>query len=380
MTAGDDGRSLANELVRVVVDPDDATLRLDDLAGSGRSVDGLARLVDSGDTGDTYNHNPPIHDTVISCPDAVEVRVDRSRGRYAAASRSWPPTPGPRAPTASVGSARSPPRCARWWSSRRDRVSCASRPRSTTANATTACAPSSPSPPAPTARTPSAPSRWSNGAWWPRAGPRRSRWPPIRHDASSPPAGCSWCTRACTSTSSSTSTTSTSRPAAGALALTLVRATGLLSNGPMPARPLPAGPVVPTPGAQVPGPQVLRYGIAFDAPTSADDPASRWSGAYAAADELSLPLLTLRAEGHGTEPATGAGAVRHGSTGLVGPATRRRPRGAGLQPVAGDGTGRPRRTGRLVARPPGTRRGALRALRGAHPLADRHPPAVTIRT
>ena len=92
---------------------------------------------------------------------------------------------------------------------------------------------------------------------------------------------------------------------AGALALTLVRATGLLSNGPMPARPLPAGPVVATPGAQVPGPQVLRYGIAFDAPTSADDPASRWAGAYAAADELSLPLLTLRAEGHGTEPAQG---------------------------------------------------------------------------
>ena len=36
------------------------------------------------------------------------------------------------------------------------------------------------------------------------------------------------------------------------------------------------------------------------------DPASsRWGGAYAAADELSLPLLTLRAEGRGVGPSHG---------------------------------------------------------------------------
>ena len=52
-------------------------------------------------------------------------------------------------------------------------------------------------------------------------------------------------------------------PSAGALALTLLRCTGMLSNGPMAMRPLPAGPEVATPGAQLEGRHVLRYGVAL---------------------------------------------------------------------------------------------------------------------
>ncbi|NLV55871.1 MAG: alpha-mannosidase [Acidimicrobiales bacterium] len=51
---------------------------------------------------------------------------------------------------------------------------------------------------------------------------------------------------------------------AATLALTLLRATGLLSQGPMETRPVPAGPVVETPAAQVPGPLTVRYGLAVD--------------------------------------------------------------------------------------------------------------------
>lgn len=50
----------------------------------------------------------------------------------------------------------------------------------------------------------------------------------------------------------------------GELALTLLRCTGLLSQGPMATRPVPAGPVVAAPGAQMPGVTTIRYGLAID--------------------------------------------------------------------------------------------------------------------
>ena len=45
------------------------------------------------------------------------------------------------------------------------------------------------------------------------------------------------------------------------LALTLLRCTGLISNGPMALRPVPAGPATPTPAAQMPGNHVLSYAV-----------------------------------------------------------------------------------------------------------------------
>ena len=305
VTAGDDGRSLANDLVRVVVDPDDATLRLDDLAGSGRSVRGLARLVDSGDTGDTYNHNPPLHDTVISHPDTVDVRVlERGplRGRLEiVATYTWPECADGEHRVGSVttvvhtlvelqaGSGLVHLTTTFDHRQRDHRIRAVFPLPAPTDRSHAECAfavverglvaeggPTE----KPLATYPSRRFVAAGGLLVVHEGLHEYELVDL-DDADEP-------------------------TSAGALALTLVRATGLLSNGPMPARPLPAGPVVATPAAQVPGPQVFRYGVAFDAPTHAGDPASpRWSGAYAAADELSLPLLTVRAEGQGAGPAQG---------------------------------------------------------------------------
>jgi alpha-mannosidase len=75
---------------------------------------------------------------------------------------------------------------------------------------------------------------------------------------------------------------------AHALALTLLRATGMLSRGPMPTRPLPAGPEIPVEGAQVLGRHTVRYVVAV----GDVDP-------YALADDGFVPLLV--ADGSGGE-------------------------------------------------------------------------------
>ncbi|MEO7573964.1 MAG: alpha-mannosidase [Acidimicrobiales bacterium] len=60
--------SLANGTVTVDVDPDDGTFSLNGLAG-------LGQLVDGGDVGDTYNWCPPPSDTIIDRPTSVRSRV-----------------------------------------------------------------------------------------------------------------------------------------------------------------------------------------------------------------------------------------------------------------------------------------------------------------
>jgi mannosylglycerate hydrolase len=55
-------------LVTVVVDPTDGTFSLDGTPGFGR-------LVDGGDVGDTYNWCPPATDTIVEEPDGVEVAM-----------------------------------------------------------------------------------------------------------------------------------------------------------------------------------------------------------------------------------------------------------------------------------------------------------------
>ena len=78
---------LANGLVSVAIDPRDGTFALDGVAGYGK-------LVDTGDHGDTYNYSPPEHDSVVDTPDTVSVRVDE-RGPVRAlatvtATYTWP--------------------------------------------------------------------------------------------------------------------------------------------------------------------------------------------------------------------------------------------------------------------------------------------------
>ena len=75
---------------------------------------------------------------------------------------------------------------------------------------------------------------------------------------------------------------------AGELALTLVRATGWLSRGPMASRPLPAGPEQPLEGPQLRGPLTLRYAVATDD----IDP-------YELADRVWSPLAAVEADGGG---------------------------------------------------------------------------------
>jgi hypothetical protein len=93
---------------------------------------------------------------------------------------------------------------------------------------------------------------------------------------------------------------------AGALALTLVRATGWLSRGPMASRPLPAGPEDPLEGAQMLEPLVLRYVVAVD-PRDMLDP-------YDTCDQAFSPLRVVHSPGEGELPASGSWLDLHGAT------------------------------------------------------------------
>jgi len=62
---------LESPLVRLEVDRSDGTFSVNGLAG-------LGRLVDGGDEGDTYNYSSPPKDTVIDRPDRVDVEVVES--------------------------------------------------------------------------------------------------------------------------------------------------------------------------------------------------------------------------------------------------------------------------------------------------------------
>ncbi len=79
------------------------------------------------------------------------------------------------------------------------------------------------------------------------------------------------------------------------LALTLLRATGMLSRLGMTLRPLPAGPMMPIEGPQMLGPHEVHYALAVDQ----DDP-------YGLATDALDPLLTTGSFGGGDRPAQGS--------------------------------------------------------------------------
>jgi hypothetical protein len=90
---------------------------------------------------------------------------------------------------------------------------------------------------------------------------------------------------------------------ATAVALTVVRSTGMLSRAGMAYRPLPAGPTTPVEGLQMTGRQVsLEYALARDV----DDP-------YALADDILLPLEVLTSPGGGSRPSSGRALVVEGA-------------------------------------------------------------------
>ncbi len=90
---------------------------------------------------------------------------------------------------------------------------------------------------------------------------------------------------------------------AGALALTVLRSTGMLSRLGMAYRPFPAGPLTPVDGLQLTGrPVELRYALA----EGPDDP-------YALADDLLLPLEVVSSLGGGTRPVSGTALAVEGA-------------------------------------------------------------------
>ena len=95
------GTVLANEHVRVEVDPVDGTLTID--ADGVRVDQAPTALVDGGDGGDTYNYSPPATDTVVDTPESVSVTVEESgpvRARIAVTATY-------RLPTHAIGDERS---------------------------------------------------------------------------------------------------------------------------------------------------------------------------------------------------------------------------------------------------------------------------------
>jgi mannosylglycerate hydrolase len=79
--------SLSNGLVTVDIDRSGGTFALNSVAGYGT-------LVDGGDLGDSYNYSPPLQDSFVDTPSAVDVRVVESgpvRARVAiTATYRWP--------------------------------------------------------------------------------------------------------------------------------------------------------------------------------------------------------------------------------------------------------------------------------------------------
>ena len=61
--------TLDNGRLRIVVDPADGTFSVGSTAGFGR-------LVDGGDHGDSYNYSPPAHDRLVDTPVTVQVTVE----------------------------------------------------------------------------------------------------------------------------------------------------------------------------------------------------------------------------------------------------------------------------------------------------------------
>ncbi len=88
------GNVLDNGLLRAEVHTD-GTLGL--RTPSGHVIEGVGRIVDGGDLGDSYNYAPPAHDRIVGDP--VTVDVKRVSGRSSPRSTSSGPTGGRRPAT-----------------------------------------------------------------------------------------------------------------------------------------------------------------------------------------------------------------------------------------------------------------------------------------
>ncbi len=277
VTVGPDGLTLDNGLVTVTVDDEDGTFALDDHPG-------LGRLVDDGDAGDTYNWSPPDDDVVVDTPAEVTVVVDEV---------------GPvRARLVVEATYRLPAR-----------VEELARVGEVAVAVTTVVE----------LRAGEAFVRVIQTVDNQARDHRLRAWFPLPEPADHSEAECAFTvvSRGLTAEGGPTERPMSTYPSrrfvraggltvaheglleyelvdvangrAGALALTLLRCTGMLSQGPMTTRPLPAGPEHPLEGPQLQGRQTVRYVVALG-----DD-----VDAYALADDAFLPLQVAVGAGAG---------------------------------------------------------------------------------
>jgi mannosylglycerate hydrolase len=286
VVSGDDAApTVTNGRLTLSVDPDQGTFSLN-------GIDGFGRLVDDGDTGDTYNYNPPEVDAVVDRPEDVAVRVlERGplRARVAI-ERTY------RWPERAVAGRRAGER----------------EVLTTTTLEVVADSPLV----RVTTELDNVCRDHRLRAWFPLPEPARSSFAecafavvergleaeggPTERGLATYPSRRFVCAGGLTVVHDGLleyELVDVRDGAATSLALTLLRCTGLLSNGPMAYRPLPAGPVIATEGSQMPGRHVLRYGLQLG-----DDPGA----AYAAVEEALLPLVITKAPGGGQLPARGA--------------------------------------------------------------------------
>ena len=290
-------RGLTNGIVTIEVDPTDGTFSV-----NGRP--GFDRLVDDGDHGDTYNYSPPDHDTVVDRPDAVEVAVVETgpvRGRIRVTRRyTWP---------------------VRIDDDQRARVG--ERPTEVVTTLEVRAG-------EPLVRVTATVDNQSRDH-------RLRAWFPLPSPATVSRAECAFgiVERPTTAEGGPHEHPLPTQPsrrfvqaggltvvheglleyelvdvdeggAAGSLALTLLRATGMLSRIEMTYRPMPAGPPVVLRGSQVLGEHTLRYGVAVSPSGSQSGKHGDDIDPYALVDDAFLPLDVARAPGIGTAPAHGA--------------------------------------------------------------------------
>ena len=287
------GHVLSNGLVRVEVDPRDGTFSLDGVAGYGR-------LVDGGDLGDSYNYSPPRQDSMVERPEAVAIDVTE-RGPVRAKARitatyAWPDhvdggtqarVGEHRVDVETLLELRADERAVRVSTSfvnpsrdHRLRVHLPLPAAAAHSHAESAFAVVTRGltaegradefglPTAPAARFVTA-----------------GRLTAVHEGV------CEY------------ELIDVEDGAAHTLALTVVRATGMLSRLGMAYRPFPAGPLTDVEGLQMVGqPVTLRYALALDC----TDP-------YALADDVLLPLETVSTLGGGARPTTGSLLSVHGA-------------------------------------------------------------------
>jgi alpha-mannosidase len=281
---------LANGLVSVVVDPLNGTFSIDGRPGFGR-------LVDGGDLGDSYNYSPPAVDSLVDRPDSVTVAVGE---------------PGPvRATAVIVASYRWP-----------DHVEGSSQARvgEHTVEVTTNVE----------IRADEAPVRVTTSFVNPARDHRLRVHLPLPDPAASSEAECAFTTvtRGLVAEGRSDEYGLPTFPArrfvraggltvvhdsvceyelidiagtgedarATAMAVTLLRSTGMLSRLGMAYRPFPAGPMTPVNGLQLAGRRIeARYALAV----GEVDP-------WALADDILMPLEVISSLGGGHRPAEGS--------------------------------------------------------------------------